>query len=387
MEKHNLFDIVCRKFIVMDQGASQAETIQINDQKTLEESQNVYYNNPFPSTRYQGSKNKIKDWIWSILGDKEFESFLEPFAGTSAIGFEAKKRGKKVIVNDFLDFNKEVGKAIIENSGEVLTEDDLDHILTDHSHIDYPSLIQDEFEGKYFTDEENEWLDRVVTNIRNLDNKYKRAIAFSALGQACLMKRPFNLFHRANLDLRTRDVERNFGNKVTWEKPFEETFLNFVKEYNEAVFNNEQQNKAYGKNVFELDETADLVYLDPPYYSKKSGGTDYQYYYHFLDGMINYENWQEQINRSVKTKRLKHEKSIWNQEDRLYEAFDKLISKYKESTIALSYNTQGKPSVEALAQIMGMYKDKVTVKSKDHQYALNRSNGEIEEVLVIGEDK
>jgi hypothetical protein len=52
-------------------------------------------------------------------------------------------------------------------------------------------------------------------NIGELNNEYKRAIAYSALCQACLAKRPYNLFHRANLYMRTQDVERSFGNKTT----------------------------------------------------------------------------------------------------------------------------------------------------------------------------
>lgn len=370
----------------MEQKGSHSETIEVTSQKLDSQSQDKYFDYNFPSTRYQGSKNGIKDWIWGILEEKEFDSFLEPFAGTSVMGYEAKKRGKQTIVNDFLDFNKEVGKAIIENKNQQLSEEDLEFILANHENVQYPTLIQDEFKGKYFTDEENEWLDRVVTNIRKLDNGYKRAIAYSALGQACLMKRPFNLFHRANLDLRTRDVERSFGNKVTWEKPFEETFRKFVDEYNSAVFDNRRENQSHGENVFDLEHGADLVYLDPPYFSQKSGGTNYQYYYHFLNGMINYDEWGERIDRSVKTNRLKHEKSVWNQEDKIYDAFHRLIKKYSNSKIALSYNTQGKPTVEELKEIMGKYKDEVEVRSKNHHYALNKSNEDVEEILILGED-
>ncbi|MBI2918188.1 MAG: hypothetical protein HYY01_09350 [Chloroflexi bacterium] len=42
-----------------------------------------------------------------------------------------------------------------------------------------------------FTDEENEWLDITVQNIRRLDDPYKQALAFYAVFRACLVKRPF----------------------------------------------------------------------------------------------------------------------------------------------------------------------------------------------------
>lgn len=337
----------------------------------------------FPSTRYQGSKNDISDWIWSILQDYEFDSFLEPFSGTAAVGFEAKRHGKKTKVNDILEFNHRIGKAIIENSDVQLTEEDLEFILQEHDDIDYPTLIQDEFEDIYFTDEENEWLDMVATNIRNMDNEYKRAIAWAALGQACLTKRPYNLFHRANLYMRTQDVERSFGNKTTWEKPFPKAFKKYVDEFNKAVFDNERKNKSFNKNVFNLETGADLVYCDSPYISKKSGGTDYKFYYHFLNGMINYDTWKENIDRSVKTKRLEYEKSVWNDKDEIHDAFDRLFEKFQDSIIAVSYNTEGIPSVEELKEMMEEYKDDVRVEAKGYQYALSESD-DVKEVLIVG---
>ena len=58
-------------------------------------------------------------------------------------------------------------------------------------------------------------------------------LARHALNQACLMKRPFNLFHRKNLYIRTANVERQFGNKTTWETPFPTLFTRLVKEANQ----------------------------------------------------------------------------------------------------------------------------------------------------------
>lgn len=336
-----------------------------------------------PTTRYQGSKNKIKDWIWSHILNLNFDSFLDAFSGTCVMGFEAKRRSKRTIVNDFLSINYEIGKAIIENCDITLEKKDLDFLLKEHDHINYPSVIQDEFKGKYYTEKENKWLDRVVTNIYDLENEYKRSIAFSSLSQACLVKRPYNLFHRANLNMRTRDVERSFGNKTTWEKPFPSLFKKFVKEFNNAVFDNGKKNLAFNKDVFDLDVNPDLAYFDPPYYSKKSGGTDYQFYYHFLEGMLDYQNWRDRIDRSVKTYRLNYEKSVWNQEDKIMDSFKNLFKKYQDSKIVLSYNTHGIPSVEKLTEMIGTYKEEVLVEFKDHKYVLS-NHDDVEEVIIIG---
>jgi adenine-specific DNA methylase len=271
-----------------------------------------------------------------------------------------------------------------------LTEEDIEFLFTDHDHLDYPTFIQDEFEGLYFTDEENEWLDRMYVNINELDNKYKRAIAFSAIAQSCLAKRPYNLFHRANLYMRTEEVERSFGNKTTWEKSFEEHFRENVEEYNNAVFDNGQDNKAFNRDVMEWEDApdADLVYLDPPYYdrTKQNGKTDYQFYYHFLEGYLQYEDWGDMIDDSVKTKRLEHEPSPWTDPDRIYDAFEYVFDKFADKKIVLSYNSAGLPEPEELKEMLEERKENVVAEAKEHQYALSTHEDSADELVFVAYD-
>ena len=109
-----------------------------------------------------------------------------------------------------------------------LNDQDIDFILEKHPKINYPSFIYDTFHDIYFTDEENKWLDMVITNIRKIKNKYKQALAYYALFQSCIIKRPYNLFHRKNLYIRTAEVERSFGNKKTWDTPLKITLSNLL---------------------------------------------------------------------------------------------------------------------------------------------------------------
>jgi adenine-specific DNA methylase len=344
----------------------------------------------FPTTRYQGSKRKIVDWIWEHLSKVEFDSVLDAFGGTGAISHKAKKFNKRVVYNDYLKFNHQIGLAIIENDDHVLTDEDVDFLLTDHDQLDYPTFIQDEFEDLYFTDEENAWLDRMRANISALDNEYKRAIANSALAQSCLAKRPYNLFHRANLYMRTDDVERSFGNKTTWDKPFPEHFKANVEEYNDAVFDNGRENEAFNEDIvkWENPPQTDLVYLDPPYYdrTKQNGATDYQFYYHFLEGFLQYDDWPEMIDDSVKTKRLRHDPSPWTDPDRIYDAFELLFDTFSDRHIALSYNSAGLPKPDELHDMLDRRKENVVAVAKDHQYALSTHEDSADELLFLAYD-
>ena len=337
----------------------------------------------FPSTRFQGSKLKIVDWIWEAIKDLNFNSALDAFGGTGSIGYMLKGKGKNVTYNDILKFNWYIGLALIKNDKVKLKDSDVDFLLAMHYEIKYPTFVFDTFKDIYFTDDENRWIDMVVTNINLLDNIYKKALAFFALCQACIIKRPFNLFHRKNLYLRFSDVERNFGNKATWDTPFEVHFLKFIAEANQAVFSNGQQNRALNLDSFDIEGEFDLVYIDTPYISKNGVGVDYFSFYHFLEGLINYSKWAEMIDHRTKHKKLKGNGSVWMNKNQIHSAFDLLFKKFQNSILVVSYRADGIPSIEALLNLLKKYKQNVNeLKRKNYKYVLSTNHSE--EVLLIG---
>jgi len=337
----------------------------------------------FPSTRFQGSKLKLVDWLWGAIKDLTFDTVLDAFGGTGCVGHMLKSRGKKVTYNDALKFNSYIGTALIENSATMLSENDVEFLLTRKERVKYPTFVQDTFSGIYFSDEENQWIDTVVTNIGMLTDLYKKALAYFALFQACIIKRPFNLFHRKNLYLRFSDVKRNFGNKTTWDTPFDAHFRQFVAEANQAVFCNGRQNKALNLDVFDVQGTFDLVYIDTPYISKKGTGVDYLGFYHFLEGLVNYSKWQEMIDYNTKHKRLKRIPCIWCDKDRILSAFDRLFCKFKDSIIVVSYRADGVPSIGDLLGLLKKYRSTVKeTRRENYKYVLSTNRSE--EVVLIG---
>lgn len=334
-----------------------------------------------PSTRYQGSKYKIREWIDFYTKDLRFDSVLDAFGGTGCVGYVFKKNGKQVFYNDALKFNYYVGLALIENRGTVLDDGDIECILGSHANVSYPTFIYDTFHDIYFTDEENRWLDMVVTNIARMTDRYKQALAYYALFQSCISKRPYNLFHRKNLYIRTADVERSFGNKKTWDTPFEDHFRKFVDEANDAVFDNGKKNKAFHSDVFDLKTKADLVYIDTPYISSKGTGVNYFDFYHFLEGIVSYDRWPDLIDEKSKHKKIKNGKNEWCDKGEIHRAFERLFEKFKDSIMVVSYRDNGTPTVEELVGMLGKYKKSIEVKKLDYKYVL--SSGNSKEVLII----
>ena len=335
----------------------------------------------FPSTRYQGSKYKILKWIDYYTKDLEFSSVLDAFGGTGCVGYTFKKNGKQVIYNDILKFNYYIGLALIDNSHTILDDDDIDFILKRHSDIQYPTFIYDTFHDIYFTDEENRWLDMVITNIQKISNKYKQALAYYALFQSCMSKRPYNLFHRKNLYIRTAEVTRSFGNKKTWDTPFKVHFKNFIKAGNLSIFDNGKQNRASNLDILNKNIRADLVYIDPPYISGKGIGVNYCDFYHFLEGIVNYDEWHKLIDKESKHKKIKNGKNVWCNKNQIHQAFKELFEKFHNSILVISYRNDGIPSIDELVDMLKIYKTSIKVKECDYKYVLG--NGHSKEVLII----
>jgi adenine-specific DNA methylase len=338
----------------------------------------------FPSTRYQGSKAKLINWIWRQIADLDFTTCLDVFGGTGAIAYRLKQEGKQVTYNDILRFNYYFGQALIENDSVRLSAADVKWLLSRHTDIAYPTFVQDTFHDIYFTDEENAWIDQTITNIRQLTDPFKFALAFFALCQACIVKRPYNLFHRKNLYVRFAEVERSFGNKTSWDRPFPEWFQLFIAEANQAVFDSGQENRATRHDALEVPGLYDAVYIDPPYVSKHGVAVDYHDFYHFLEGLAMYDEWPKHVDHESKHRRLKPRRSEWTDSDRIAGAFDRLFRRYRDSMIVVSYRSDGIPSQTELVSLLKRYKSSVRLERFGrYKYVLSTNNNS-SELLLIG---
>jgi adenine-specific DNA methylase len=338
-----------------------------------------------PSTRYQGSKLKLLPWIWQNIKDIQFHTALDAFGGTGSVAYLLKSQGKAVTYNDYLKFNAIIATALIENQQVRLNEEDLDSILYCDLDATYDDFIARTFHDIYFTDEENIWLDTVCQNILRLKDGYKRALAYYALFQACMIKRPYNLFHRQNLYMRTADVERGFGNKKTWDRPFEEHFRNFVAEANDSVFDSGIGCTALCRDALLVPGTYDLVYIDTPYINKSGTGVDYLEFYHFLEGLTDYTNWGKRINYNRKHRPLKGDRSPWSDRKRALKAFQHLFERFADSVLVISYRSDGIPSETDLVKLLQSVKRTIRVEHYGtYKYVLSL-NGSSKELLLIGQ--
>jgi DNA adenine methylase len=333
----------------------------------------------FPGTRYMGSKNKILPQIWTHLEKLQFSSIYDAFAGSNVVAYFMKCMGKQVITNDFLKFSFVTSKAIIENSIDKLDQGDVRFLLSEN---DNNGFIQSTFRNIFFDDLENSFLDKVRHNISLLENYYDRGLAHSALVRACLKKRSRGIF--------TFVGERYNDGRVDMQKTLEEHFIEGVEIFNNAVFDNGKTNLSNNKRTESLNVSADLVYLDPPYFSPKSDN-DYVRRYHFVEGLV--RKWKGiEIQEHTAVKKFKSYLSPFAKRETAYSAFENLFFKHKDSIIVVSYSSNSFPTKEELQNMLGKYKSDVVCHEIDHTYSFGNQKhktgnlkNRVKEYLFIGQ--
>jgi hypothetical protein len=185
-----------------------------------------------PNTRFQGSKKKIINIIYDfIITHFKPRHILDLFGGSSICSLYFHINNIEVTYNDILRFNSINANGLLDiDINNIPGEEEIKNIFVKNSNSCYTTFIYDTFKDIYYTDDENRQLDIFRENIKHHNNVIKQNIIYYLLFQSLISKRPYNLFHRKNLSIRTADVERNFGNKTTWEKPFIVHMLKFRKE-------------------------------------------------------------------------------------------------------------------------------------------------------------
>jgi len=339
----------------------------------------------FPATRYQGSKRRLLPALAGIFARLEFGTALDPMCGTGAVAYLLKTMGKAVTAADALAFNAAAARALVENDGEIAgpLAGDLARGLPDPAAP--PGLVETAYDGIFFEREENRFIDQILPRINALPSP-RRELALWCLGQACLRKRPYNLFHRANLAMRRRDVPRGFGNKATWDTPFPAHLERLAAAADRAVFAGARPCRAGRGDVLEADPAGfDLVYLDPPYVSGRGTGVDYLDFYHFLEGLAEPAGWEGRILHRYRHKPLRGRGAgPWSHPARIAGAFEAAIERFAPAVLVISYRSDGIPSVSEIAGWLGRAGKRVEVVDIGrYTYALS-TNRRSREVVLVG---
>ena len=331
----------------------------------------------FPPSRYMGSKNKIIKELYGVFKDLKVDSALDLFSGSGSVAYLLKSMNKKVISNDFLSFSYNLSKSIVENSKYKLNSKDIKNLLIKPKK--YDRFVQKKFKNIFFSDIENNFIDIVRHNIKKIHNPYKKALAFAALIKACQKKQPRGIF--------TFKGKRYNDGRADLKKSFKQQFLEAITIFNEAVFSNNQKNLSLNKDFDKVKNKCDLVYLDPPYYSRYSDN-EYVRRYHFIEGLV--KNWQGvEIQEKSIVKKFKKYPSMFDTKIGSYNAIEYLIKKYSKQIIVLSYSSNSLPTLDEIKKIAKNNSRQIKIIKIDYTYSfgtqkkLNKMKNKIQEYIFI----
>lgn len=334
----------------------------------------------FPSTRYMGSKQALLKPIWEASSQFNVNTVLDLFSGSGVVSYMFKAQGKQVISNDYLAFCSLFTKSMVENNCVTLSEQDL-NFLCNHETPNPDRFVSDTFRGLYFSDDDNLFIDKIRANINYLEDDYKKAITMASLVRSCLKKRARGIFTYTgnNSDDGRRDLRLSLKDQ----------FCEAVDKVNKAVFNNRRANISQNVDSMEINTTADLVYIDPPYFSPLSDN-DYTRRYHFVEGLA--RNWKNvDLQAHTKTKKFKSFPTPFSKEIGAYKAFETLLRRHQASIIIVSYSSNSLPTKNDLSALLSKYKQNVKVIEVDYRYSFGNqghkvddNKNSVQEYLFIG---
>jgi DNA adenine methylase len=333
----------------------------------------------FPSTRFMGSKQNLLGQLWAVAARLEFASVLDLFSGSGVVSYLFKAQGKQVSSNDYMACSAMLARALIENSAVTLLDEEA-ALLCD-SATPGDDFVLRTFRGLYYSDEDTAFIDTVRANLPRLGSATKRALALAALVRACLKKRPRGIF--AYTGHRYDDGRRDLKLSLR------EQFLEAVEQINAAVFENGQANRVLHGDALACDQRADLVYLDPPYFSPLSDN-EYVRRYHFVEGLV--RNWEGvEMQWQTKTRKFKSYPTPFTTLQGTREALDALFRRHQASLLLVSYASNALPTREEILGLLAQYKRHIEVVAVDHRYSFGNqghkvgdNNNRVQEYLFVG---
>jgi DNA adenine methylase len=172
---------------------------------------------------------------------------------------------------------------------------------------------------------------------------------------------------------------------------FEEQFVAAVEAINSAVFSNNKRNRALWSDALTIRNKADLVYIDPPYFSPLSDN-EYVRRYHFIEGIA--RDWKGvEIQEHTQTKKFKSYPTPFSSRKGALEAFNKLFARHRDSILLVSYSSNSLPTLDEMVELIAKHKRDVQVVSVNLTYSFANQGNRVEDIknnvkeyLFIGSD-
>ncbi|MFK0433620.1 DNA adenine methylase [Campylobacter jejuni] len=280
-------------------------------------------------------------------------TFIDLFAGTSAVGKKFKNKVEKVISNDKEFYSFVLAKNYIENTVKIKRSKELIKELNNIAKINpikgkiykHYSLGGGE-NRQYFSDFNAMKIDsmRIKISEWKYDNFINEKECYFLLA---------SLLESADKVANTASV---YGAFLKHLKPSAQKELILLPAEFECTHT---KHLVFNENANDLIKKikGDILYLDPPYNSREYGAN-----YHVLNSIAMYDDFIPQGKTGLRA----YEKSAWCKKNLVFDALEDLIKNADFKFIFLSYNDEGLLSLEQIRQIFEKY-GKYDFKSQIYQ--------------------
>lgn len=304
--------------------------------------------------RYIGGKQKLIDWIFSIVQKEcQGESFTDIFAGTGIVSAVATKHFKKLILNDFLYSNHIIYKAFFGNGTWNSTK--INNIIRQYNSLngeDIPdNYFSSNFGGKYFNHESSRIIgfirDNIEENKKNLTEKEYYILLASLIYS---VDKIANTVGHYDAFFKKEVISGNF-----FMRPIDPIGVGDVEIYREDA------------NALARRIKTDVVYIDPPYNSRQ-----YSRFYHLLETLV---KWDKPALHGVALKPEEENMSDYcrsNAKEKLEDLINSIDTKYYVVSYNNTYNSkssssQNKITLQDIKEILSQ-KGKTKVFEKNHKH-------------------
>ncbi|MCI8454048.1 MAG: DNA adenine methylase [Lachnospiraceae bacterium] len=303
--------------------------------------------------RYIGGKSLLLDRISQVIGENmgQADSVLDIFSGSAVVSDHFKRRGVRVVSNDFLYFCYVLARGTVG-----LNKRPSFARLGISDPIGYLNALCAGKEGADLSDcfiyqnySPNETCDRMyfqkenalkIDRIRQKIEAWYREERINENGYYYLLAALLNAVpYVANIT----------GVYAAYLKYWDARTYRSLMLTEPEIYSNQRRNRCCSEDYTALLRLrCDLLYADPPYNSR-----EYLPNYHILETIARYDN--PAISGVTGMRGYEEQKSAFCRKGTVYDAFERLVRDCKSRHILISYNNEGLLSTAELCEICTRY--------------------------------
>ena len=318
--------------------------------------------------RYIGSKVRILDFIEDVISDTYGNdinaTFADLFSGTVSVAEHFKKKGYRIITNDYLHFSYSLQVAKIKiNEIPKCDIEYLEAIDTLNAQIGYDGFFSQNYtlrgteyavyKRNYFSYENASKIDAICLKLQKWQSDgIIDSDMFHLLSAGLIdgISKVSNTSGTYGAFLKNDDARKYKNLMIT---PLE-------------IISNEKYNECYCRDIVDLIGyvKGDILYLDPPY-----NGRQYPPYYHILETAVLYDH--PEIYGITGRRRYDDKLSLFCMKEKALPALLDVVKKAEFKHIYISYSTDG---IIPYKNLIHSLKEYGTVECFFHDYRRYKSN-------------